>query len=143
MSLFFKRLDENVLPPKQAHAGDAGFDLFNPGAEFTLHLKEIKHLKLKIAFQIPFGHVGIIQGKSGLASKNGISTIGNIIDSGYRGEISVTLVNHGTDDYLFKTQDKLCQILILPIFTDDLVEVKELRGSHDGRGSDGFGSTGR
>ena len=94
-----------------------------------------------IAAQIPEGYVGLVWDKSGIAIKEGIKTLGGVIDSGYRGEILVGMINLGDKDYVFETGHKLAQLLIQKVEHIEVVEVREL--SETPRGKGGFGSTGK
>lgn len=139
MELQIKRLVD-VSFPTRAHDTDAGIDLYIP-IDTQVRSKSINHIKLGIAIVLPPNHVGIIQGKSGLASKFGLFTIGNIIDEGYTGEISVTVVNEGYDYYSFHKGDKVCQLLVMPVSYPTIVETNQL--PETSRGESGFGSSGK
>lgn len=91
---------------------------------------------------IPQGYMGIIVPRSGLALKRGIQVINTpgIIDSGYRGEIKVGLINHGNSDYEISEGDRIAQLIIVPYIKADFVEVEKLNSTS--RGDGGFGSTG-
>lgn len=151
MKILIKKL-KKVKTPIRAHSTDAGIDLYipeykdNSGFGFTpkgvvIEAGHFYHLKLGIAIELPKNTVGIIQAKSGYASKKGISTIGNIIDEGYTGEISVTLVNNGYEKFKLKNGDKVCQLLIVPILYPEIELTNKITKSD--RGDNGFGSTGK
>lgn len=136
-----KKLEKNVKLPSKAHESDAGFDLYANEA-FHINPGEIYNVPLGFAIEIPKHTVALVQGKSGLAKNNRITTIGNVIDSGYRGECHALLINHGYEPIYFNQGDKVAQLLIIKLFeVDKFKEVEEL--SDTSRGSGGFGSTGR
>jgi len=95
-----------------------------------------------MAVAIPEGHAGLVVPRSGLASRHGIGVVNapGLIDSGYRGEIAVILVNHGSDPVEVERGDRIAQLVVIPVVTQEFVEVDELPSST--RGEDGFGSTG-
>ena len=139
MQLKFKKIHPNAKVPSYAYRGDAGMDLYVP--ENTLiKVGERKTIPLGIAIEIPDGHVGLMFDKSSLSHKHGLKTYGNVIDSGYRGEVHVGIMNHSDKDYELKTGDKIIQMLIIPVFQVETVEVDEL--SESDRGDGGFGSSG-
>lgn len=138
MELQIKKL-KDVKTPTRSYPNDAGMDLYAP-EDITLNNTSQKTMKLGIAIQLPLGHVGLIQGKSGLASKHGLDTIGNVIDAGYTGEIGVTLVNNNYMTIIIKKGQKICQLLVVPVSYPKIVEVNKLIETD--RGDNGFGSTG-
>ena len=94
-----------------------------------------------IAIEIPDGYVGLIWDKSGLAQKYGLKTLGGVVDSTYRGEIMVGVVNLDSKPYTFEAGHKIAQILIQKIEKVNIVDVDEL--SVTARGHHAFGSTGK
>ncbi len=134
-----KILNNNAKVPIKNYNGDAGFDLF---AMKDVHIPHMKWEKIPvgIAVEIPLGTVLLVQEKSGMASKLGLMTIGNVIDASYRGEIHVILFNFG-DDILIRKGQKIAQALLLYCYTGKEIEVvNEL--SITERNDSGFGSTG-
>lgn len=95
-----------------------------------------------IAVAIPAGHAGLVAPRSGLAARSGVSVVNGpgVVDSGYRGEINVILINHGTSELTIRRGDRIAQLIVIPIDTPDLIEVDELPES--ARGEGGFGSSG-
>lgn len=95
-----------------------------------------------IAVAIPDGYAGFVTPRSGLAARHGISVVNGpgLVDSGYRGEIKVVLVNLSTDPFDIRRGDRIAQLVVVPVGVQDFVEVAELPGTR--RGSGGFGSTG-
>jgi dUTP pyrophosphatase len=128
--------------PERAHRGDAGLDLaaaepagLLPGARAAIGTG--------IAVAIPAGHAGLVVPRSGLARRHGI-TVANapgLIDAGYRGELTVLLVNLGDAPYRIEPGDRIAQLVVVPVALAEAREVDELPPS-DGRGEGGFGSTG-
>lgn len=127
--------------PVRKHAYDAALDLFAPEGGIILPGERLQ-LKLGICIQVPVGTFGWIQGRSSLAIKHGITTIGNIIDAGYTGEISAILVNHGKDVFGFNRGDRIAQLLIIP-YLQPVVEVVTEIFPRDERQEGGIGSTGK
>ncbi len=95
-----------------------------------------------IAVAIPEGHTGLVAPRSGLAARHGISVVNGpgVVDAGYRGEINVILINHGTAPLELKRGDRIAQLVVTPVVLPELVEVDELPEST--RGAGGFGSSG-
>jgi dUTP pyrophosphatase len=138
-SLQIKKLNLEATLPTRAHVDDAGMDLY--GAEdAVLKPGEGRIVKTGIAMAIAPGFVGMIADRSSM-SKKGIKTAGGIIDSGYRGEIGVVLWNISTTEIRIARNDRIAQMLIIPISTPKPLEVSELTDTP--RGAGGFGSTGK
>lgn len=138
-----RRLDPDLPLPTTAHSGDAGVDL---------HAREDALLRAGggrvlvptgIAVAIPVGYMGIVVPRSGLALKHGVSLVNTpgIIDSGYRGELKVVMVNTDpTDDYQVTRGDRIAQLIIQEIVSVTWRPVDELMGEDRGGG---FGHSGR
>lgn len=142
MRLSIKRLDPDLPLPRYAHEGDAGLDLF-AAEECSLAPFERKLVSSGIAVGIPEGYAGFVQPRSGLAIKHGLSLVNTpgLIDSHYRGEIKVILVNlDANNEFTLKRGDKIAQLVIQPVARVQLEEVDELDDTV--RGDGGFGSTG-
>jgi len=140
MKLKIKKLHADAIIPKYAHFDDAGFDLF--AVEDTLVKKnERAIIKIGIAMEIPTGYVGLVWDKSGISVKEGIKTLAGVVDSTYRGEALVAVINLGNVDYVFKKGHKVAQMIIQKKETVEFEEVEEL--SETKRGEGGFGSTGK
>jgi len=124
-------------PAKQ---GDAGYDVFAT-ENVILKPHERYNMPLGIALEFSSNYVCIVNQKSGLANKYGIDTIGNVIDSGYRGEIHAQIVN--TSDFPVKIEagQKIAQLLFLFWKELNILYVDEL--TETDRGNNGFGSTGK
>ena len=140
--LAIKRVRDGAVVPVRAYAGDAGMDLaacerveLAPGARALV--------PTGLAVAIPDGYAGYVQPRSGLAAKHGISIVNTpgLVDSGYRGELLVNLVNHDEKQaFVVEPGMRIAQLVILPVPPVELVEVDELPDSE--RGADGFGSSG-
>jgi dUTP pyrophosphatase len=137
-----KLVPEAVLPSR-AHEGDAGLDLYaceaahiGPGERWSVGTG--------VAVEIPEGHAGLVLPRSGLAKKHGIALVNapGLIDSGYRGEIRVLLLNTDpAETFRVEPGDRIAQLVISPIVLAEPVEVEALANS--ARGDGGFGSSGR
>lgn len=139
MKLQVQKLHESAVLPQYAHIGDAGLDLYT-SESFTLSPNERKQVKTGIALAIPDGYVGLVWDKSGLSHKSGLKTLGGVVDSGYRGEILVGLVNLSDDTVSFTVGQKIAQLLIQQVTCAEVEEVAIL--DETVRGTAGFGSTG-
>ncbi len=145
VTLKVKRLPHCKALPKYATAGSAGLDLTNALAEaVTLQPGERCRIPIGIIVEIPVGYEGQVRPRSGLADKAGISLTNCVgtIDSDYRGEVQVLVINHGDKPYTFEPGERIAQLLITPVPRVEIVEVDELADSAE-RGAGGFGSTGR
>jgi dUTP pyrophosphatase len=143
MTLRVLRLHPDARLPTRAHAGDAGLDLY-AFDDATLGPGERGSLGTGIAVEIPPGQAGLVLPRSGLAARHGLALVNapGLIDSGYRGELRVLLLN--TDRAApveIARGDRIAQLVLVAIETPLLVEVDELAGSE--RASGGFGSSGR
>lgn len=134
------RLDKEMSMPKYALPGDAAFDLL-ASESVTFKPGERVQVKTGLKMEIPEGYVGFIWDKSGLSHKAGLKTLGGVIDSGYRGEVMVGMINLSKEPYTFKKGDKVAQMCIQKKEEVIIVEAEEL--SETARGEGGFGSTGK
>jgi dUTP diphosphatase len=138
-----KRLDPNLPLPAYARDGDAGLDLV-AATSVMLAPGERALVPTGIAVAIPEGYAGFVQPRSGLALRHGLGLVNSpgLIDSGYRGEIAVILVNHDLSvPVKIERGDKVAQLVVVPVVHARLVECHELPES--ARGPGGFGSSGR
>jgi dUTP pyrophosphatase len=143
MKLRFARLADGAHPPARAHDDDAGYDL-HAAESVTLAPGERAGVGTGIAVEIPPGHAGFVVPRSGLALKHGISVVNapGIVDSGYRGELRVLLLNTDSDEpFEVRPGDRIAQLLIVPVAAPELLESNALGETL--RGTGGFGSTGR
>lgn len=142
MEIKIKKIYDDSKFPVRAHETDAGMDLFLSSCyDEVVIAPGSKHLlPTGIKMEIPDGYVGLIWDKSGLSSR-GLKVFGGVIDSSYRGEIIVSVLNFGKESILLKKGDKIAQMLIQKVEFPRLVEVDYLSDSD--RGEEGFGSTGK
>lgn len=135
-----KRLDTELPLPTYAYVGDAAFDLLSR-EEVVIEPGERKAIATGLSLEIPEGFVGLVWDKSGIAIKNGLKTLGGVIDSGYRGEVMIGIINVSKVAYTFKKGDKVAQMIIQKTEEVEIVEVPELSSTE--RGEKGFGSSGK
>ena len=136
------RLDPGIPLPAYAQPGDAGADL-RSAIDVTLAPGERAMVPTGIAIALPDGHAAFVHPRSGLAIKHGLSMVNTpgTIDAGYRGEISVLLINHDRSEPIdIKRGDRIAQLVVQKVEHAAFVEAAELPDSS--RGSGGFGSTG-
>ena len=136
-----RRVRAGAVLPSQAYEGDAGFDLSACDA-ITLAPGERAVVSTGLAVEIPEGYGGFVQPRSGLASRHGIGIVNSpgLVDSGYRGEIRVVLVNTDrSESFTIEPGMRIAQLVVLPVPAVRLVEVDELQTSE--RGARGFGSS--
>jgi dUTP pyrophosphatase len=136
-----RRLRPDAILPSPAYEGDAGLDLSACEA-VRLGPGERAVVPTGVAVEIPDGYAGFVQPRSGLAAKHGIGVVNSpgLIDSGYRGEIRVVLLNTDTEaPFDVEVGMRIAQLVIAPVAAVRLVEVEELAASD--RGERGFGSS--
>ena len=121
--------------------GDAGYDLRST-TEISIEAGQRALIPTGVSIALPAGYVALVHPRSGLAAKYGVTVLNapGTLDAGYRGEIAVTLINHGQETFDVKRGDRIAQIIFQKFETVNFVSVTELPGSQ--RGSAGFGSTG-
>ena len=124
MEITFQKLDTELPTPQRAHVGDAGIDLYEAVLE-------------SLGWR-----AGLVLPRSGLALRHGVGVVNGpgLIDPGYRGEVQVLLVNHGSDPVELRRGDRIAQLVVVAVPTVELVESSTLPLSDRGEG--GFGSTG-
>jgi dUTP pyrophosphatase len=135
-----RRLRPDAHVPRQAYEGDAGLDLAACDP-VVLEPGERAVVATGLAVEIPEGFAGFVQPRSGLAARHGIGIVNapGLIDSGYRGEIHVVLLNTGRESFAVEAGMRIAQLVIAPVAAVRLIEVDELATSE--RGSRGFGSS--
>ncbi len=139
MFIQYQKLDPSIPDPQYAYDGDAGLDLYATKDKLLLPFQPVLiNTGLKISF--PAGHVALIWDKSSIAFL-GIHVLGGVIDSNYRGEIKVVLINLTQKEIHIKRKQKIAQILWQKVERVDLIKVKQLNMSS--RGDKGFGSSGK
>ncbi|MHC6592679.1 dUTP diphosphatase [Arthrobacter sp. C152] len=137
-----KMLDPELEAPSYAHPGDAGADL-RAREDVTLLPGERRLVPTGVAIALPEGFVALIHPRSGLATKHGLTIVNapGTVDAGYRGEISVTLLNTDSSQPIeLRRGDRIAQMVIQRVEYAQFIPVSELSGSV--RGTGGFGSTG-
>jgi dUTP pyrophosphatase len=146
-------LSENPAPlPLPAHVGDGGsLPEYASAQAAGADLRASEAVEIApggraavptgVRLQIPPGHVGLVWPRSGLAVRHGIDTLAGVIDSDYRGEVRVVLVNHGEEAFRVAKGDRIAQLLVQPVERAAFVAVPGI--DETGRGGGGFGSTGR
>lgn len=136
------RLDPELPLPSYAHPGDAGADL-RTAVDVQLGPGERALVPTGVAIALPEGHVALVHPRSGLAARHGLSIVNTpgTIDSGYRGEVKVMLINHDPHETLsLQRGDRIAQLVVQRYERVRWVEAESLPGSV--RGGGGYGSTG-
>jgi dUTP pyrophosphatase len=141
IELSVRRLRADAALPSQAYAGDAGFDL-TACDRHELRPGERAVVATGLAVALPEGHGGFVLPRSGLAARNGITIVNapGLIDSGYRGEVQVVLLNtDARETFVVEPGMRIAQLVVLPVPFVELVELDELPETE--RGARGFGSS--
>tara|TARA_R110002110_G_scaffold224354_1_gene438114 strand:+ start:6072 stop:6497 length:426 start_codon:yes stop_codon:yes gene_type:complete len=136
----FKMLSATTLIPERASPGAAGYDIYADQSGFIIGGGRLT-VSTGWAMEMPIGYYAEIRPRSGLAVKHGIDTLAGVIDSDYRGEVKVVLVNHSDSTFIIKAGDRIAQLVFRKHETPNIMIVSELGDSV--RGADGFGSTGK
>jgi len=131
-------VDGDGALPEYATEGAAGADL-RASEAVTLAPGARSAVPTGLHLEIPAGHVGLVWPRSGLAVRHGIDTLAGVIDSDYRGEVKVVLVNHGPEPLAIAAGDRIAQLLVQPVAR---VRFTRAALAPSGRGPAGFGSTG-
>ena len=141
MKIPVTRTDSTHSLPAMAHFGDAGADL-SAAVNIDISPGERVLVATGIAVAIPEGFAGFVLPRSGLAVNFGVTIINapGLIDSGYRGELKVGVVNHGSETFSIGKGDRIAQLVIMAVASPEFVEVDNLDATP--RGDGGFGSTG-
>ncbi len=139
MKLKVKKIHKDAKLPVYGHKGDAGLDLF-ACAHVDLLPLEPATVPTGIQIAVPENHVGLIWDKSGL-SLQGVHRLAGVVDSGYRGEVKVVLINLSRGTIAVEKGMKIAQMLIQPVLAMTVEETEDL--DQTVRGENGFGSTGR
>ncbi len=140
MKIKVKKLKEDAKLPTKGHPGDAGIDfyavedvVFSPGAQERVHTG--------VAIEIPEGHVGLVWDKSSISFNQGLKVMGGVIDSGFRGELVMSLYNTTDKKQKIEKGHKIAQMIIQKFEDCDIVEVADLSDTIRGEGREG--STGK
>ena len=143
VQVLITRLDESIPLPRYAKGGDAGADIVSR-IDITLKPGERTLVPTGISIALPDGYAAFVHPRSGLAIKHGVTMVNapGTVDAGFRGELQCIMINHDPKEPIsFKKGDRIAQLVIQKVERAEFVEVTELPGS--GRGTGGFGSTGR
>ena len=141
IELPIQRLRDDAVIPERAYAGDAGLDLA-ACERVDLGPGERALVPTGLAVAIPEGYAGFVQPRSGLAARHGLTIVNSpgLVDSGYRGELRVVLLNTDTAErFVVEPGMRIAQLVVLPLPEVELLEVDELPASE--RGVRGFGSS--
>ena len=140
IELPIRRLREDAVLPERAYAGDAGLDL-SACERHELGPGERAVVGTGLALAIPDGYAGFVQPRSGLAARHGIGVVNSpgLVDSGYRGEVRVVLLNTARQPFVVEPGMRIAQLVVLPVPELEPVVVEELPESE--RGVRGFGSS--
>lgn len=136
--------DADIAAPRYMSAGAAGMDLAAAVAEpLVLAAGARAAVPTGFAFEIPQGFEGQVRPRSGLSSKHGVTVVNapGTLDSDFRGEVQVLLVNHGRDSFVIERGMRIAQLVIAPVIQAEVELVEAL--SETARGANGFGSSGR
>ena len=139
-----KKLREGALLPTYGTTQAAGADLYAClEAPLTIFPGETAWVPTGLALEVPEGCAGLVYARSGLATKRGLAPANKVgvIDSDYRGEITVVLYNHGSEAQTISSGERIAQLIITPVLTPAYTETDRL--SETLRGTGGFGSTGK
>ena len=134
-----KKLRDNARIDPPFYLGDAGYDVYST-INLTLEPLDRMNIPLGLALEFDASHICLVQGKSGIAHNLGLDTIGNIIDSSYRGEIHVQIINVSNKSVLLKKGMKIAQLIFVRVNTPEIKFVDDLIPSD--RGIKCFGSSG-
>jgi dUTP pyrophosphatase len=136
-----KKLDPRAKLPKYQHLNDAGMDVSAIG-DHVIYPNGRLLIPTGLAFELPQYCMMDVRPRSGLALKQGIAVLNSLgtIDSNYRGELGVILMNHGREPFVIHDGDRIAQIVFKPFYTVEITEVDTLSDSD--RGTAGFGSSG-
>ena len=143
MELPVRRLRPDAALPSRAYPADAGLDL-TACDRVELPPGERAPVKTGLALAIPEGHAGFVQPRSGLAARHGLSIVNTpgLVDAGYRGEVTVVLLNTDRrETFVVEPGMRIAQLVVVPVPSVEPVEVDELPPTRRGEG--GFGSSGR
>lgn len=139
IALNFLKLSKNADSPEYALDSDVGFDLkaIETVSLFPLEQKEVR---TGIAIEVPKGYVGLVRDRAGIVQKMNVHTVAGTFDSGFRGEVSIMLVNMNDKTVEVEKGMRVAQIILIPVARAKIVEVKKLSDTERGKRS--FGSTG-
>ena len=136
MILKVKKLHEDAKLPTHGHPGDAGLDLYSLEDVRFLPGKQ-ERVRTGIAIEIPEGYVGLIWDKSSISFNLGLKVMGGVMDSSYRGEVVMNLLNVSNKEVLLAKDYKIAQMLIQKFEHCDIIEVEEISKTVRGAGREG------
>ncbi len=139
-TLGIRKLNKEAILPSYSHEHDAGFDICSL-EDYTLQPQEFHGFKTGLSSEFAPGNVVLFKPRSGLAIRSGIDVLAGVIDSGYRGEWVVILINHGQKPCEVKAGDRIAQGVLLSAKQVEIVQMDKLSNSQRGEG--GLGSTGK
>ncbi|PIN80109.1 dUTP diphosphatase [Candidatus Woesearchaeota archaeon CG10_big_fil_rev_8_21_14_0_10_30_7] len=139
MKIRIQRVDKNLELPKFAKESDAAFDL-RSSVDLLIKPLEKAIIPSGIKIAIPEKHVGLIWDRSGMAAKHSLTTMGGVLDAGYRGEIQIVMINLGKENFQVTKGMRIAQMLVQPVLNHSIEEVENL--DETTRGETGLGSTG-
>jgi dUTP pyrophosphatase len=142
MNIQIKKISEDAKIPTRATDGSAGYDLYaHIQAPLTISPLERQLIPTGVSLSIPDGFVGLVCPRSGLALKQGLTVLNapGVIDSDYRGEVQIILINLGSQAGVIEPANRVAQLLIMPVMEIQWTPVQELNTSP--RGVSGFGSS--
>jgi dUTP pyrophosphatase len=141
MEISFRKLRDDAVVPARAYEGDAGLDL-TACERAVLAPGERATVGTGLAVAIPEGHAGFVQPRSGLALRHGVTIVNTpgLVDSGYRGELRIILLNtDARDEFVVEPGMRIAQLVVVPVASVEPVELEELPETE--RGVRGFGSS--
>jgi len=147
LEIKFKRLNgkfKSIPLPSYATKGSAGMDIYAALDEpMKISKGKIELVPTNLSVEIPEGYEIQVRPRSGLAAKHGIGILNSpgTIDSDYRGEIKIIIINFGTEDFIIQPAERIAQLVVSKVYTAKLIESTELNNTTRGEG--GFGHTGR
>jgi len=142
VKVLLKRLSQRSIIPTYMTGGSSGMDLYS-AEEKIIPPGKWEVISTGIAVEIPYGYEGEVRSRSGLAKNYGVFVLNSpgTIDSDYRGEVKVILMNLGDEPFKVNVGDRIAQLVISPVVRAEVIEVEELSSTE--RNDGGFGHTGR
>jgi dUTP pyrophosphatase len=142
VKVLLKRLSQKSIIPTYMTGGSSGMDLYS-AEEKIIPPGKWEVISTGIAVEIPYGYEGEVRSRSGLAKNYGVFVLNSpgTIDSDYRGEVKVILMNLGDEPFKVNVGDRIAQLVISPVVHAEITEVEELSSTE--RNDGGFGHTGR
>lgn len=138
MEILIKKNHPEATVPTQATEGDAGYDLYSLEEVILVPLARAA-VKTGVSLAIPMGFYGRVAPRSGLAVKKGLDVLAGVVDSGYRGDVGVVLINLSAEEIVLEKKSKIAQLIIEKCHDVDWVETDDLSASDRGEG--GYGSS--